>query len=891
MAIIYLSSTYEDLKDYRRVVFDALRQSGYQVFAMEDYVAADQRPVDKCLKDVEKADIYVGLFAFRYGYIPPASHNNPNGLSITELEFQRAVALNKSCLTFVVKDTTPWSRTYDDAYVSEDKGERIKVLRQHLLAEKIASAFESPHELATLVLTAVKKHLDGKKLAEAPVSEVSANPTVISWDIEKNGSPYPGLMRFTRKYAPVYFGRDAEIRDILDRFRLPEGRFLIISGASGTGKSSLVDAGVLPKLEMTGITENHAYQCVRMAPSQGRHPFDALMRSLQGYAEQAGMDAYTLSEQLLRQPDDLSQCLQDIVSKCFKTGEFVLFLDQMEELLTECDRLQSHAFLTALYRAVHETRVRVIATIRSDFLHYCHEQVDLLRLLNGRGHIALGPIDAGSIRDMILKPAQCAGLSLSEQFVRRLTREAGQEPGNLPLLAFALRQLFDKGEEKELTEQAYDDMGGLVGAIGQQVDQVMAGLGEETRGAFDSVFAELVHVERECPPTKRRIPLTVFQTANDSTRLIEALAGSKCRILVTGEQAQEPMVEVAHEKLFTAWPKLKNWIDGSGEALRLIDYAEEAARRWHDLGGHLRELWWHERVQPIQQALLRFNKTPSPALEALLRPQQMLIERLNHETLSHQDRLLIGQKLAEFGDPRSGVGLRPDGLPDIEWVVIPQGRIQLEGIDHVFEVKRFRIAKYLVTNAQFEAFIKAEDCYRNEKWWKDMEPSKEASVASWHEANSSRETVFWFEAVAFCRWFSHRTGSKVRLPTEWEWQQAATGGDPTREYPWHGKWDVARCNSIESRLSRTTAVGMYPRGATQQGLLDMAGNVWEWCLNTYEQPETPESLRIDELNTRRVVRGGCWFNEPENLRVSNRYRRVADYRNAGLGFRLAQDIP
>jgi hypothetical protein len=80
MATIYLSSTYEDLKDYRRVVFELLRKSDYQVIAMEDYVATDQRPVDKCLKDVDRADLYVGLFAFRYGYVPPSHHNNPNSL-------------------------------------------------------------------------------------------------------------------------------------------------------------------------------------------------------------------------------------------------------------------------------------------------------------------------------------------------------------------------------------------------------------------------------------------------------------------------------------------------------------------------------------------------------------------------------------------------------------------------------------------------------------------------------------------------------------------------------------------------------------------------------------------------------------------------------------------
>ncbi len=77
------------------------------------------------------------------------------------------------------------------------------------------------------------------------------------------------------------------------------------------------------------------------------------------------------------------------------------------------------------------------------------------------------------------------------------------------------------------------------------------------------------------------------------------------------------------------------------------------------------------------------------------------------------------------------------------------------------------------------------------------------------------------------------------MPTEWEWQQAATGGDPTREYPWEGGWDGSWCNSDESRMNRTTAVGMYPQGATQQGVMDMAGNDWEWCLNKEANPDIP----------------------------------------------------
>src|SRR5215831_15638169 len=174
-------------------------------------------------------------------------------------------------------------------------------------------------------LQAIRKKT--RKPRKSPPQETESAHS-ITWDINKDGSPYPGLMHFTRNYAPVFFGRDAEVVEVLDRLRLPEGRFLIISGGSGTGKSSLVDAGVLPRVDKSGIGER-SYVCVRMLPSQGRHPFDALLRPLHGYAERAGFNNYELAEKMAAQPDILPEKIQEIVSKSVSSSGLLLFLDQM----------------------------------------------------------------------------------------------------------------------------------------------------------------------------------------------------------------------------------------------------------------------------------------------------------------------------------------------------------------------------------------------------------------------------------------------------------------------------------------------------------------------------------------------------------------------------------
>ena len=215
MATIYLSSTYEDLNDHRRVVCEALHKAGHQVIAMEGYVATDQRPVEKCLQDVEKSDIYIGLFAFRYGYIPPVSHNNPNGLSITELEFRHAERLKKPILVFIAIEAAGISLNFVDAYTGEGaKGKSITALRSYLRTEKLASSFTDTPQLATDVLLALTKHLEGQKPAK-PIAR-------------RNTIPH-GKTKF--------IGREDEQKNLQEKVR--EHWIVTVTGAPGIGKTRL----------------------------------------------------------------------------------------------------------------------------------------------------------------------------------------------------------------------------------------------------------------------------------------------------------------------------------------------------------------------------------------------------------------------------------------------------------------------------------------------------------------------------------------------------------------------------------------------------------------------------------------------------------------------------
>jgi len=259
-------------------------------------------------------------------------------------------------------------------------------------------------------------------------------------------------------------------------------------------------------------------------------------------------------------------------------------------------------------------------------------------------------------------------------------------------------------------------------------------------------------------------------------------------------------------------------------------------------------------------------------------------------------RANIGRKLAELGDPRPGVGLRPDGLPDIAWSeTIPPDNYPIGGDKNAYQslpaetyelTYRFRVAKYPVTNAQFQAFMDADEAgYNNPAYWTraglqwkgDRRAPDEYGDPNFRLANHPRIYVRWYEAMAFCAWLTQRyqdagliqADEVIRLPQEKEWEIAARG-EKGLFYPYDNEFDAEKGNTRKTGISQTSAVGIFPGGVSWCGAHDLSGNVWEWCLNPYAEPDSGLSEEHWHSDAVRVLRGGSWDDHYNCARAASR---------------------
>ena len=272
-------------------------------------------------------------------------------------------------------------------------------------------------------------------------------------------------------------------------------------------------------------------------------------------------------------------------------------------------------------------------------------------------------------------------------------------------------------------------------------------------------------------------------------------------------------------------------------------------------------------------------------------------------------------------DKRKGVGtvlVNGVTLPEVEWVHIPAGDYTYQDRTKTLDYD-FLMARYPVTCAQFEAFVQADDGFSNDAWWEGLaKRQKDVGEQRFKFSNHPRENVSWYDAIAFCRWLSHRYWQRddltrffpseyvsklphkmgyelmnpatwlVRLPTEFEWEKAARANTGW-EYPWGDEFDKTKGNTHATSIGQTSAVGIFPTGDAQHWqtpISDLSGNVWEWCLTDYRNPaEHPPDENMSS-NTSRVLRGGSWYDLPDYARAVGRDDDRATDRILSYGFRV-----
>ncbi|MAU11726.1 MAG: hypothetical protein CL607_18015, partial [Anaerolineaceae bacterium] len=403
---------------------------------------------------------------------------------------------------------------------------------------------------------------------ETSTIDASSSQIALLWDDVEN--PYKGLRAFERGEAQDFFGREEFVERLLWRMQEadPYQRFLAIVGPSGSGKSSVARAGLLPALVKNAIAGSDHWFCIDMIP--GDSPFDALETALIRIAADQAMN---LHDQISRDERGLVRAADLILPK--DKSELLLLIDQFEEVFTlvtdEGKRQRFLDLLLATVTAPH-SRVRIVVTLRADFydrpLHY----PKFGEILRTRMETIL-PLTAQGIERAIVGPVERMGMVFEDGLVAHMVSQTTYQAGALPLLQFALTALFDLREGHKLTHDAYQQIGGVGGALANRVEDIYSQLDAQAQEAVRQLFLRLVTLGEGVEDTRRRVPrselVAVSNDADLMEDLIDYLAQERFLALDNDPATRAPMVEVAHEAILREWERLRGWIDKSRTELRL----------------------------------------------------------------------------------------------------------------------------------------------------------------------------------------------------------------------------------------------------------------------------------------------------------------------------------
>ena len=503
-------------------------------------------------------------------------------------------------------------------------------------ADKLA---ELPAELADLIAHCLSKQPDQRPTAEQLVQRLERllHPALQTGKA-RPASPFRGLLPFDEQHAAFFFGREAEISAFVERLRAEP--VLSLVGTTGAGKSSFLQAGVVPRLR-----EQEPWLVLRLRP--GSDPLEALasrLIRLESHLPEAvrpkpeARDARGLVRQLRDTPRALGLLLRELAET--RQTRVLLLVDQLEELITLGSRPKvRRQFLEAVCTAADDAEdpTRVVLAMRDDYLGRLAASPRVRAAL--RQVTVLQNPGAEALEQILRRPVEAAGYQYEDpEMVGQMVASVRGEAAGLPLLQSCARLLWDNRDEaqKRLLRSAYEQMGGVEGALARHADGVLHGLGDGESRLARQLLLRLVTAEhtRQVIATPYALEGLGEGGENVLARLVDARLVAVTR--APGGDGAEAMLELAHESLIHSWGTLSRWLDEGREDLAFLQEVEQAARLWQRRGQRPAELWQGDALVEARRKLKRCT-APAP---------QLVLQFLNAARQSHQRRLWRRRGLA-----------------------------------------------------------------------------------------------------------------------------------------------------------------------------------------------------------------------------------------------------
>lgn len=789
-----------------------------------------------------------------------------------------------------------------------------KALGKEVFPIKIDDCKVDPILTGKQIIDATAQWDDAYRRLEKGLLAVGLDPkNLFEWDTRR--SPYPGLLAFQEQDAAIFFGRDKEIRDgqaLLNRLRQFGGpRLTLMLGASGSGKSSLMRAGLLPRLKRD-------QQWIVISPFRPlKAPFDELAAVVgqrfsqikqveRGVVVDAAHSRGRIrwdEQDKEKSIDAFLELLRELREKAgSREAIILLMIDQCEELLTGGANEEGTRFLAFLRTLLdrEDRRLMVLATLRSDFLGSFQDHPVMRGL-----RVETFPVPQMAVDDFALViegPAKIAGLELGPGLVQAMISDTDTSDA-LPLLAFTLRELYEGfGGDKLLTLEEYrDQLGRLDGCIRRAAEAVLAAepLSDEKLSALRTSFLSMVRVADNDQYAKQPV-----QWKNLSASIHDVLERFvTARLLISGGDTNGRTIEVAHEALFRDWPRLVAWLEDNKAFLVWQQRLNTTIKEWNKNRQSPDLLL---RGLPLREAAAWLKQQP----DAFTPDERVFVTVSQHRKAKERVITALGAGLVlwlisgttwlwQKGYDLDQAALKIESLVHSihvpsQMVQIPGGTFQMGDVEklgdawrnpaHPVTIKAFAMSQYEVTFEEYDRFAIAEG---------KLLPGDQG----WGRGYRPVINVSWDDAKAYVKWLSEQTGKRYRLPTESEWEYGARSG-PKQEV-WAGTSDDSQLADYavfqKNSSNRTAEVGT--KKANEFGLQDLSGNVFEWvedCWHdTYTQAPLDGSAWVEtdgKICKGHVIRGGSWYYDPQALRASARGNSPVGNRGSSLGFRLAQDL-